>query len=450
MDELTNPPATSAGTPTPETGSGLTRRHLLQGATAAAPFVAACAAAAKVPAEQAPLPPLKIGLVGCGGRGLGAAWNAINAEDGTVVLVAMADVFPERIENGLGALGEWAGEEQADRINVADDRRYTGFDAYKRLIESDVDVVLLCTPPAFRPAHLACAVENDKHVFVEKPMAVDGVGVKSVVASAALAQERRLSVVSGFCWRKNIRHRALYHRILEGEIGDVRAVYGTYNASPIGSHPREEGWSDMEWMLRNWHHFYELSGDHVTEQACHTIDKIAWAFGDVPPLSVVATGGNATKTGPEAGNTFDHFTATFLYPEGAKGFLMCRQMANTATENNDYILGTSGTATVEGWTPLHRIDGKQPWIYEGEGNDMYQTEHDEFFASIRSGEPINEGSVMAQSTLMSIMVRLSAYSGQVVTWQQALDSKEVLTLGEYSLGPVAAQALPVPGVTPLV
>ena len=129
---------------------------------------------------------------------------------------------------------------------------------------------------------------------------------------------------------------------------------------------------------------------------------------------------------------------------------MCRQMANTATENNDYILGTRGTATVEGWTPLHRIDGKRPWIYEGEGNDMYQTEHDEFFAAIRAGEPINEGSVMAQSTLMSIMVRLSAYSGQVVTWQQALDSKEVLTLGEYSLGPVAAQALPVPGVTPLV
>lgn len=422
---------------------------MLVRAAATAPLAVACAATGAAVAPG-PRTPLKVGLVGCGGRGIGAATNALRAEDGTVVLTAMADLFPDRLEGGRALLEQWLGEELLDRVQVPEERRFTGFDAYRRLIDSGVDVVLLATPPVFRPEHLDYAIAKGVHVFCEKPMALDGRGVRSVLASAARAREAGLSLVSGFCWRYNVRHRELYARVHDGWIGDLQTVYGTYNATPVGTHAREEGWSDQEWMLRNWHHFYELSGDHVTEQAVHTLDKIAWAFGDRPPLSVVATGGCQTRTGPEKGNVFDHFQATFDYGDGAKAFLACRQMPNTATENNDWLWGTGGRAEIQNWTPLHVIEGRRDWTYEGEGNDMYQTEHDELFASIRSGRPINDGEWMARSTLLAVMVRMSAYTGRVISWDEALASEEDLTRAHWALDAVTARPMAIPGHTTLV
>jgi predicted dehydrogenase len=198
----------------------------------------------------------------------------------------------------------------------------------------------------------------------------------------------------------------------------------------------------MEHQIRNWFHFLWLSGDYVQEQACHTLDKIAWAMRDVPPLSVSAVGGRELR---EHGNNYDHFTATFDYPDEVKAFLMTRQMNGCAYDNNDWVMGEKGVATVKNWEPRHEITGENPWVYEGEGNEMYQQEHDELFASIRAGTPINDGIYMAHSTLMGIMVRMSAYTGQVVSWEEALNSEERLGPESYALGPVEVQEPAVPG-----
>ncbi len=441
----------------------ISRRSFLRSSAAAAAVpVVGCAATETGPAAAAlaasDRPVLRVGLIGCGGRGTGAAYQALSAEDGGVHLTAMGDVFPDRIQAShesltaaLGANVEEQVPDRTERLDVPAARRFVGFDAYEKVIASGVDVVILTTPPVFRPDHLAAAVRRGLHVFCEKPVAVDAPGVRSVLESAAASKRAGLSLVSGYCWRYNVRHRALYERVLDGRIGDIRAVYSTYNASPLELYARQPGWSEMEWQLRNWQHVQWLSGDHITEQGCHSLDKMAWTFGDEPPLSVTAIGGRQTGLGPETGNLFDHFGATFEYAGGARGFHMSRQMAGCPFDNSDYVYGSRGTATVQGWTPLHRIEGDDPWLYEGEGNDMYQQEHDELFASIRSGKPIQDGEWMAKSTLLAVMLRMSAYTGRTITWEEALASEERLAPEHFSMD--AAPALrprATPGVTPFV
>ena len=375
--------------------------------------------------------PLRVGLIGCGGRGTGAAFQALMAEEGTVHLVAMGDAFADRVTSCHDNLASWLAAKDADpdtgaeavpdrtdRLRVPEENRFVGFDAARQVIESDIDVVLIATPPVFRPEQLRAAIVQGLHVFCEKPMGIDAPGVRSVLESARLAEARRLSLVSGFCWRYKVRHRALYERVHAGQIGELRAVYSTYNASPLSYVNKEPGWSEMEWQVRNWKHIQWLSGDHIAEQGCHSLDKMAWAFQDVTPLRVTAIGGRQTNGGPNTGNLFDHFSGTFDYPDGARGFHMSRQMANCAYENNDWIYGSRGTATVEGWTPLHRIEGEEPWVFEGPGNDMYQQEHDDLFASIRAGEPVNDGEWMAKSTMLAVMLRMSAYTGHPATWSR--------------------------------
>jgi myo-inositol 2-dehydrogenase/D-chiro-inositol 1-dehydrogenase len=392
---------------------------------------------------------LKVGLIGCGGRGTGAAMQAISAENGTVVLHAMGDVFLDRAESALANLKEAAGEEGAARIQVTPERMFSGFDAYEKVLASGVDVVLLTTPPYFRPTHLRAAIAAGKHVFCEKPVAVDAPGVRSVLESAKLAKEKNLAIVCGFCWRYNNRHRALWERVHSGAIGDVRAYYSTYNASPLGTRKRDPKWSEMEFQLRNWQHFTWLSGDHIVEQAVHSIDKQGWTFGDAPPLAVVAVGGRQARVGEERGDVYDHFSATYEYANGARAFHMCRQIDNCANDNSDWIWGTKGDALVNGWQPLHRITGANAWDYEGPDNDMYQQEHDELFASIRAGTPKNDGEWVAHSTLLAIMARMAAYTGQQVSWQQALESTETLGPRELTLGDAPKVVVPVPGITKL-
>lgn len=385
---------------------------------------------------------IRLGFIGCGGRGTGAAGQALSADTG-VELVAMGDVFEDRLSSSHEHLQSKFG----DRVQVPTERRFIGFDAYRKVIESDVDVVILTTPPHFRPAHLKAAIDAGKHVFCEKPMAVDATGVRSVIQSAAEAKRKGLSLMSGFCWRYSYPQRATYSRILDGQIGEVMSMHTTYNTGTLGVRPRKDHWSDMEWQLRNWWHFTWLSGDHIAEQACHSIDWINWAMNGVMPIKATALGGRQVRNGPESGNVYDHFAVVYEYENGARCFHNCRQMPKCSYDNSAYIMGTKGNCAINPWGPSCVIEGESSWRYEGENPNMYQVEHNELFASIRSGQPINDGIWMANSTMMAIMARVSAYTGQTITWEDALNSSEDLTPPEYAFGDVAVGPVAMPGQT---
>ena len=302
---------------------------------------------------------------------------------------------------------------------------FTGLDAYQKLIDSGVDVVLLATPPGFRPQHLRAAIQANKHVFCEKPIAVDGPGVRHVLETAKMAKEKNLSLVSGFCWRYSNFVQAAFDQLHNGGVGDIVAYYGTYYTSPVKPMPPENtrpaGMSDVEWQIRNWYNFVWSCGDSLVEQAIHTVDKVAWTFKDQPPVSCVAVGGRQIPA--NGGNIYDHFEVNYLYPNNVRAFVGCRQIEGCYNENSDYIMGTKGVMTI-GRGPLPRIEGQNTWTFEGTKNDMYQHEHDVLFAAIRKGEAINNGERMATSTLLGIMGRMAAYTGQTVTWDQAMNSQE--------------------------
>jgi predicted dehydrogenase len=441
--------------------SAVTRRQFVK-ATAA---VAAGAIAGRaMPQTASPVvqrhgvQPLKVGLIGCGGRGSGAALQAL-AADKNVVLYAMADAFADRIEQSLrsiknelasrAAATQPASTTSPDQVQVEPDRCFSGFDAYEKVIEL-CDVVLLAEPPHFRPAHVRAAVSAGRDVFCEKPVAVDASGVRLVLESAAIAQQKNLSLVSGFCWRYSARERDTFAQIHSGALGDIRALYTTYNAGGwVGPKPRQAEWSEMEFQMRNWHYFTWLSGDHIVEQACHAIDWMAWAMNGRLPARCTAVGGRAVRDAiGEPGNAFDHFGVTFDYDHGPRAFHMCRHFPNSPFDNSMTVYGTKGTCSMASWADRHVIEGEQPWKCQTTKNDMYQQEHDELFASIRNGKPINDGVWMAHSTLMAVMARMAAYSGQAITWEQALNSQEELKPASYGWAeapPICKVA--VPGIT---
>ncbi|MFO0927463.1 MAG: Gfo/Idh/MocA family oxidoreductase [Gemmataceae bacterium] len=426
----------------PSSVSPQTSRRDFLGASAAGLASASLALPGLMPAVHAAgSDNLRIGLIGCGGRGTGAASQALRA-DPNVRLVAMGDMFADRLQGSLNTLRN--DEEIAKRVDVKPDNCHHGFDAYKRVIDSGVDVVLLTTPPGFRPMHLKAAVEANKHIFCEKPMAVDGPGVRSVLETAREAKKRNLALVAGFCYRYEKGKRETMKRIHEGLIGDIVTLQCVYNTGALWHRPREQGWDDMTWQVRNWLYFTWLSGDHIVEQACHSIDKMAWAMKDVPPAKAFGTGGRQSRTGPEFGHIFDHHAVVYEWASGVKMFHHCRQQAGCANNVTDFVYGTLGTAEVM----AHRIKGKNAWIHRKKKNDraedMYQNEHDELFASIRNGKPINDGERMAQSTLMAIMGRMATYTGQEITWEMALNSKENLSPPKYDFGPLPVPRSPAP------
>ena len=424
--------------------SPLSRRSFLRGSTAAAavPLVAREVSASSLPAET-----LKVGLVGCGGRGTGAALQALKADENTV-LWALADAFEDKLENCRAHVTKSMGE-ATDRVQATPERSFVGIDAFEKLIASDVDVVLLATPPHFRPQHLAAALKAKKHVFCEKPVAVDAPGIRSVMESIELAKREKLGLVSGFCWRYRYSHRETWKRVLDGTIGDVQTVYTNYNTSQLGTVARQEGQSDLEWHLRNWKHVLWLCGDHLVEQAVHSLDKQAWSFGDQAPASCTAVGGRIARTGEDSGNIYDHFGLTYDYADGAKAFHMARQINGCTDDNSDFVWGTKGNVSVNGWAGRYLISGENPWIYEGPGNDMYQQEHDELFAAIRAGEPFVDD-WMAKSTMLAIMGRMATYTGQTITWEQAINSEERLGPDGYDWGACSIREVPVPGKTRFV
>lgn len=431
--------------------SALTRRDFLKTTTLAAATLAAPAILPGKLFAAENQPTLRIGLIGCGGRGTGAAGNALRA-DKNVELVAIGDVFPDQIEKSLKTLRSDA--ELATKVKVTQDKCFTGFDAYQKVIDSSVDVVLLTSPPGFRPLHLKAAVAAGKHVFAEKPMAVDATGVRSVIASAEEAKRKNLSVVAGFCYRYNNGVRALMEQIHNGTIGEMRAIHTAYNTQGLWSKPRQPGWTDMEWQLRNWLYFTWLSGDHITEQAVHNLDKMSWAMKDVPPERCMAVGGRQARTGSEYGHIFDHFGVVYEYPNSVRGFHFCRQQINTTSDNSDCFMGADGVAQIaRSFSGPYVIRGKTNWRFKEEqkARDMYQNEHNELFASIRNGKPINDGPWMAQSTLLAIMGRMAAYTGQVVTWEEALNSQENLFPEKLAWdAPISVPPVAMPGFTKLI
>jgi predicted dehydrogenase len=430
--------------------SNLTSRRDFLKTSAAAGAVLAAPAILTSCATRKPLPSpakmgsdtLRVGLIGCGGRGTGAAGQALHA-DKNAVLVAMADVFPEPINKAIDSLQKDA--EIAARVKVAPEKRFMGLDAYQKLIDSGVDVVLQASPPGFRPIHTRAAVAAGKHQFVEKPVATDTAGVRLVLESAKLAAEKKLAWMAGFCWRYETARREFYKQVLDGAIGDIRSVYATYYTGPVKPMPpaseRPAGMGDVEWQVRNWYNFGWLCGDGLVEQAVHSVDKVMWVMKDQPPLKAVATGGRQTPN--HEGNIFDHMHVVYEWEGGVRAFVGQRQISGCFNQNSDFIMGTTGQGNIEARGPI--ITGAKAWKYSGQSNNMYQQEHDELFASIRSGKPINDGAWEAQSTLVALMGRMAAYTGQEITWEMMQNSQERLVPEKLEWNmtlPIAPMAVP--------
>ena len=441
----------------------VTRRDFVKtaGAAVAVPTIAGLASAASFRPHTAGSDTIKVALIGCGGRGTGAAYQALCADKG-VVLWAMSDAFEDRLKSSYDKLNESIAEAQKDKtaraptpeqIQVAPERKFVGLDSYQKAIDSGVDVVLLTSYPAFRPAHLKAAVAAGKHIFAEKPLAVDSPGIRSVLESAAQAKKKNLALMVGFCWRYNDGMKTVFEKILGGAIGDVVNVHTNYLTGTLGKNPRQPQWSDLEFQLRNWWHFTWISGDHIVEQAIHSIDRLAWAVGDRMPKQVTCLGGRAARVGPESGNAYDHFAPVYEYEGGMRCTHACRQIGGCPSDNSDYVYGTKGSAIVNGWTPVYSIKdhaGKKIWDYDGPaGTDtMYQNEHDDFYKALRSGAPINDCERGARSCMMAIMARMAAYTGQTITWDQAMKSTESLVPEKLEFGPpFPTPAVAIPGQT---
>ncbi|HVW01370.1 MAG TPA: Gfo/Idh/MocA family oxidoreductase, partial [Planctomycetaceae bacterium] len=325
------------------------------------------------------------------------------------------------------------------------ERQFVGFDAYRQVIDSGVDVVLLATPPHFRPQHLKAAVEAGKHVFAEKPCAVDGPGVQDVLRSCEEAKRKNLSVVSGLCLRYHAPYREAVKRIRDGSIGDIRTLFANDYRGPIWVKPRQSDWTDMHWQMRNWYYFTWLSGDFNVEQHVHNLDVCAWAMGDKYPVKCIGMGGREVRKGPEFGNIFDHHSVVYEYANGARLVSNTRQMAGCKGDISVSIMGARGTATLTERRNGVRISGAEEWAYRGEPKNLYQVEHDELFASIRQGNPINNGEYMAKSTLLAVMGRMATYTGREITWEEAWKSPERLGPTTYAWGPLETPPVAVPG-----
>jgi predicted dehydrogenase len=387
---------------------------------------------------------LRVGLVGCGNRGSGAVTDALSA-DPQAKLVAIADAFADRAQACLAQLK--SDEKFAPGVQVDPDRVFVGFDAYKQLIDSGVDVVILATPPHFRPLHLQYAVAAGKHCFVEKPVAVDAPGVRDVLAACEEAKKKSLSIVSGLCWRYELGMRESVRKVLEEQaVGDVVAIESRYLTAGLWHRGDEPAWSRMEYQMRNWLYFTWLSGDHIMEQAIHSIDKASWILGDVAPLRATALGGRQQRVDPKYGNVYDHFSVFYEYPGGVRVSLSCRQQDGCSQDVEDRVLGSNGVAELVAHK-LYDRQGKQTWRYRDKAPSMYRVEHEELFASIRNGEPINNGHYMCNSTRLALLGRLAAYTGATVSWDDCIKSNERLGPTDYAWGEAPEAKVAIPGKT---
>ena len=384
---------------------------------------------------------IKIGLIGCGGRGTGAALDCLKAAAG-VEVVAIGDLVPDRIESSLARLTK----EFPDRVKVPLDRRFTGFDNYLKVCACpDVNLIVTAAPPGFRPLHLKAAIDAGKHVFMEKPVAVDPMGVRSVIASSDLARQKNLAIVAGTQRRHQRSYLEMMKRIQDGQIGDIVAAQCYWNMGDLWVKERLPNMTEMEWQCRNWLYFSWLSGDHIVEQHVHNIDVVNWAMGTMPKM-VMGMGGRQVRVAPQFGNVFDHFFVEYEYPNGVRVASACRQTKGCAERVEERIVGTKGVAWSSG-----KITGEKPWTFSGEELNPYVQEHVDLVASIRGGTPLNEGRQIAESTMCAIIGRMSAYTGRLISWDWAMNTSKLdLSPAKYEFGPNPVDAPAIPGVTELV
>ncbi|HOF83273.1 MAG TPA: Gfo/Idh/MocA family oxidoreductase [Candidatus Aminicenantes bacterium] len=384
---------------------------------------------------------LRIGVIGCGGRGTGAAINCLEAAEG-IEIVALGDLVPDRIESSYRKLME----KFPDRVRVPAGNRFTGFDNHLKVCAlPEVNLIVTAAPPGFRPIHLKAAVEAGKHVFMEKPVAVDPAGVRAVIASSEAAAAKGLAVVAGTQRRHQKSYLELMRRIRDGQIGEIVGAQCYWNQGDLWVKLPEPGMSEMEWQCRNWLYFTWTSGDHIVEQHVHNIDVVNWAIGALPK-NIVGMGGREVRKAPEYGNIYDHFAVEFEYPNGVRAASYCRQTEGCADRVEERIIGTKGTAFGYG-----EIKGEKPWTFEGPEPDPYVQEHADLVASIRAGTPLNEGRRIAESTMCAIIGRMSAYTGRAISWDWAMNASKLdLSPARYEFGPNPVDPVAVPGKTPLI
>ena len=425
--------------------SDTTRRDFLKTATTTAVATVVAPTVDLFPAVHAAgSDAIRVGLIGCGGRGTGAVDDVLSSSDG-VTLVAMGDVFPDRLTSSRDRLRQKFG----DKIAVTADRSFTGFDAYKKVLASDINYVILATPPGFRPTHLSAAVAAGKNIFTEKPAAVDGPGIRTVLALYEQAKAKGLGIAAGTQRRHQTGYIETMRRIHDGTIGNIVAARCYWNQGFLWKKDRQPEWSDMEWQLRNWLYFTWLSGDHIVEQHVHNIDVVNWAM-QTHPVRAVGMGGRQVRTGSEYGHIFDHFAIDYEYANGMRLMSMCRQIEGCEKNVSEALVGEKGSCQTEADKSLYEIKGPHAWRFTAQDSRPYVQEHADFIASIRAGKPLNELKTVAESTLTAIMGRMSAYTGKAVTWDQALNSQETLVPPNVTFGPIATPPVAVPGQTPLI
>ncbi|MBI3854590.1 MAG: Gfo/Idh/MocA family oxidoreductase [Planctomycetes bacterium] len=378
---------------------------------------------------------ISVGLIGCGGRGTGAAENCLESSQ-NVKIVAMGDMFKDRIDGSRRNLSK------RDGYKVSDDNVFVGFDAYKRVLDSGVDMVILATPPGFRPIHFAAAVDAGKHIFFEKPVGVDPTGIRKVIEAGKKAKEKKLAVVTGTQRRHQKNYLETIGKIHEGAIGDIVAARCYWNGDTPWVNKRRPEWNDMEYQLRNWYHYTWLCGDHIVEQHVHNLDVMNWVLKS-HPLSAVAVGGKQVRTQPEYGCGWDHFGVDFTYPNDVHVLSMCRHWPKSPGNVSEAVVGTKGKSDCAGNITFY--NGDPAWKPAGGGINPYVQEHKDLIASIRSGNLLNEAEQVAHSTLTAIMGREAAYTGQVIKWDEFLASNLDLTPPKYEFGPLPEPPIAVPG-----
>ncbi len=389
--------------------------------------------------------PIRIGVIGCGGRGSGAARDAVRASD-NVFITALGDLFPDRMASARAGFEKTVAADArfAAAWKVTDERCFTGFDAYKQVLATDCDLVILATPPGFRAEHLTAAVNAGKHIFTEKPVAVDVKTALAAIAAADVAKSKGLGIVAGTQRRHDPRYVETIQRIHDGAIGEVISGQVYWNQGGLWSHARKPEWSDTEFQLRNWLYYAWASGDHIVEQHVHNIDVANWVMGG-HPVRAIAMGGRQTRTDPLYGHGFDHFAVDFEYADGRRVLSMCRQQDGTASKVGEMFHGTLGRSNA-----YDTIEGKKPWKHATlEGMNPYVEEHRDLVASIRAGKPLNEGRQIVESNLTAILGREAAYTGQSLTWDELMASNLSILPPAYALGPLATPAVPTPGETTL-
>jgi predicted dehydrogenase len=423
---------------------GLSRRRFMKGAAGAVSLAAASAFSPR--AYAAGSDTVRLGLIGCGGRGTHDAGKCLKATEG-VELVAMGDMFQDRLDSCRRRLSE----SMPDKVKVTDSTCFTGWDAHHKVLATDVDMVILTEPPHFRPAHLKAAIEAGKHVFMEKPVAVDPVGVRSVIKSSELADQKGLTIVAGTQMRRISHIVEAARRVEDGVIGAVRGGQCVRLGGAMrtwGPKERQPGWSDMEWQLRRWLFMTWLSGDFITEMHVHNLDVMNWLIG-AHPVQCIGMGGRQQRVEPEYGNSYDHFAVEYEYPDGLRIEYMGSQIDGMHDRNDQRLAGTKGSM----YTDFGRvvIEGQNPAEIAWDQNDPCLKQHADQIEAIRRDKRLNEGRRIAESTLTSIMGRMSAYTGRALKWDWAMNASKLdLTPPAYEFGPLPMPPVAIPGKTPLI